>query len=120
LGLNLEVGILADLKRHDPDRYQNYREEFLRLNQFLVDSGLEHHQEPEDLPAEQVFSCQMWGYSGLHHLRRIAAHLALGISQVCCEESRPSFSSSTSCSIAMRRVTIYLETSRRCSSRPSR
>jgi hypothetical protein len=106
LGLNLEVGILADLKRHDPDRYQHYSEEFQRLNHFLVDSGLAHHQEPEDLPAEQVFSCQMWGYSGLHHLRRIAAHLALGISQVC--------------SIAMRRVTIYLETSRRCSSRPSR
>jgi len=78
MGLDLEVGIVADLKRHDAEGYQHFREEFERLNRFLVDAGLEPHREPEDLPEERLFSCQMWGYSGLHHLRRIAAHLALG------------------------------------------
>jgi len=77
-GLDIEVGIVADLKRNDPEGYQHLREEFQRLNQFLLDSGLEQHREPEDLLEEQVFSCQMWGYSGLHRLRRLAAHLALG------------------------------------------
>ncbi|MGE4072324.1 MAG: hypothetical protein AB7E72_14230 [Lysobacterales bacterium] len=47
------------------------------LNQSLVAAGLKPHVEPEDVPQDQRFSCQMWGYTGLHQLRRIAAYTAL-------------------------------------------
>lgn len=78
MGLSLEVGFLSDLKRHDPDACSHYLGEFSRLNRFLAGAGLPEHDEPDELPEESVFSCDMWGYSGLHHLRRVAAHLALG------------------------------------------
>jgi hypothetical protein len=38
--------------------------------------GLPAHVEPEEL--DEVFSCNMLGYSGLHYLRRVGAHIALG------------------------------------------
>lgn len=79
MGLGLEVGILADLKIHDPEGFELFQEQFDYLNQLLQDRDLPLHNEPTSLSAEQhVWSCDMWGYSGLHNLRRIAAHLAFG------------------------------------------
>lgn len=72
MGLALEVGILADLKTADEEGYDHYREQFALLNDLLALEQMPTHQEPEDI---SVFSCGMHGYSGLHYLRRIAAHL---------------------------------------------
>jgi hypothetical protein len=40
----------------------------------LASVGLPPHCEPERC---EIFSCDMYGYSGIHYLRRIAAHLDL-------------------------------------------
>jgi|RhiMethySRZTD1v2_1073278.scaffolds.fasta_scaffold857180_2 hypothetical protein len=76
MGLGLEVGILADLKDVDEEGYTSYVEDFARLNIALRAEGLGEHVEPDDL--DEVFSCDMMGYSRIHCLRRIAMHLALG------------------------------------------
>jgi hypothetical protein len=75
MGLNLCVGYLADLALHDEEAVVEVRDDFERLNQFLRGQGLPPHHEPETV---KTFSCDMYGYSGLHYLRRIAAHLAAG------------------------------------------
>ncbi|PQO41409.1 hypothetical protein [Blastopirellula marina] len=72
MGLALEVGILADLKTADEEGYDHIREQLSLVNQLLAANQLPAHNEPEEIP---VFSCGMFGYSGLHYLRRIAAHL---------------------------------------------
>lgn len=76
MGLDLEVGILADLKEADEEGFAYYKEQFGVLNQVLSGARLAAHVEPEEL--DDVFSCGMYGYSGLHYLRRVGAHLALG------------------------------------------
>lgn len=72
MGLAIEVGILADLKTADEEGYQYYVGQFALLNSLLSENGLAPHHEPDNVP---VFSCDMYGYSGLHYLRRIAANL---------------------------------------------
>lgn len=72
MGLALEVGILADLKTADPEGYEYFQSQFAMLNALLADNDLPTHNEPEDVP---IFGCDMYGYSGLHYLRRLAAHL---------------------------------------------
>lgn len=74
MGLSIEVGILADLNDNDQEGAQRFRKEIDTLNRFLASEGLASHVEPESC---EVFSCDMWGYSGLHYLRRVAAHLDL-------------------------------------------
>jgi hypothetical protein len=74
MGLALEVGILADLRENDQDGFEEYQHQFERLKEFLEQVGLPAHHEPEDCA---VWSCDMYGYSGLHYLRRIAAHIDL-------------------------------------------
>src|SRR5262245_14801624 len=76
MGLSLEVGILADLKENDEEGYASFVDEFQSLNNVLRSEGLAEHVEPDEL--DEVFSCDMLGYSGIHYLRRIAVHLALG------------------------------------------
>jgi hypothetical protein len=75
MGLCLEVGILADLRDNDEEGYHYFRGQFRGLNGDLQRSKLPQHLEPEDC---EVWSCEMFGYSGLHYLRRIAAHLDTG------------------------------------------
>src|SRR5262245_44899537 len=74
MGLSLEVGILTDLKENDQEGAEHFREEFRTLNRYLESEDLPPHDEPESC---EVWSCDMWGYTGLHYLRRIAAHLDL-------------------------------------------
>jgi hypothetical protein len=76
MGLALEVGILADLKDADEEGYASYIDAFARLNNVLRSEGFEVHVEPEEL--DEIFSCDMLSYTGIHYLRRIAVHLALG------------------------------------------
>jgi hypothetical protein len=79
MGLSVSVGLLSDLRMNDEAGYLNLRQEIERLNQFLAEQGLTGLQEPEQLPDDAIFSAQMLGYSGLHHLRYYAACLALGM-----------------------------------------
>ena len=72
MGLAIEVGMLADLKTADEEGYAYYTEQFKLLNELLNENKLVPHSEPDDM---SIFSCDMYGYSGLHYLRRIAAHL---------------------------------------------
>lgn len=74
--LELEVGILADLNNTDEEGYASYLEEFQNLSNVLRSEGLGEHIEPNEL--DQIFSCDMLSYTGIHYLRRIAVYLALG------------------------------------------
>jgi hypothetical protein len=78
MGLDLQVGVLAELKGTDdePSVSAYYGEQFEIINKALRAEGLEEHVEPRE--PDETFSCQMYGYGGLHYLRRVAAHLASG------------------------------------------
>ncbi len=75
MGLCVCVGYYADLVTVDEEGANWFRNEVERLNRFLESAGLSPHTEPENCPD---WSADMFGYSGLHYLRRIAAHLELG------------------------------------------
>lgn len=79
LGLSLSVGYLADVLSGHPEGSSEVTSYFARLNEALVAAGYKPHREPVELDESLWFSCDMWGYSGLHHLRRIAAHAAFGL-----------------------------------------
>jgi hypothetical protein len=68
------VGILADLREGDEEGHQLWKAEFSGLNRYLASVGLPVHEEPVDCLS---WSHDMYGYSGLHYLRRLAAHLDL-------------------------------------------
>lgn len=76
MGLALSVGILADLKENDAEGFAHYLAAFAEVNRVLGARGLPQHNEPQTV--QRDFSCGMYGYSGLHYLRRVAAYLALG------------------------------------------
>ena len=76
MGLSLVVGMLADLKDEDEEGFAEYRQQFERVNEVLTEAGLPKHEEPADC---ETWSADMIAYSGLHYLRRIAAHLAYGL-----------------------------------------
>lgn len=76
VGLDLSVGYIADLRENDPEGTEVFEEQFAFVNLLLQESGLAPHTEP--LKCE-VWGCQMFGYSGLHYLRRIAAHVDAGL-----------------------------------------
>jgi hypothetical protein len=73
MGLGIEVGILADLRENNDDEgFNYYLNQFDVLNRCLQSVGLPVHNEPEDC---EIWSCDMFGFSGLHYLRRLAAYL---------------------------------------------
>lgn len=76
MGLCVGVGVLADLGEHDPEGAEWARADFAKINAALRAAGLPAHHEPDALPAEATrVGGDLFGYSGLHYLRRIAAHL---------------------------------------------
>ena len=75
MGLSLSVGILAELAERDAEGYEYHQRQFAQLNHALLAAGLAPHNEPSAPRGRAPWSCAMWGYSGLHYLRRIAAHL---------------------------------------------
>src|SRR6187402_1828263 len=72
MGLSIEVGIVADLLENDEEGAQSFQEEFATLSRYLTSIHLQPHVDPTKV---QVWSSDMYGYSGLHYLRRLAAHL---------------------------------------------
>jgi hypothetical protein len=72
MGLNIVVGILAEAEAE----YADYvRAHFAVIRELLDRAGAGHWAEPE-LNERDVLEGGMWGYSGLHTVRRIAVHLA--------------------------------------------
>jgi hypothetical protein len=74
MGLCLEIGILAQLRGEDLDAFGFYLSQFEAVNEVLQLNGRPLHQEPSDARCE-TWSCEMYAYSGVHYLRRIAAHV---------------------------------------------
>lgn len=72
MGLALEVGMLADLTANDEEGAEWFREDLRKLDGVLARAGLFAHVEPVE---SAVHSTSTYGYSGLHYLRRCAAHL---------------------------------------------
>jgi hypothetical protein len=76
MALSLETGILSDLKSEDVEGYNYFKDQFDKLYEVLKTHEIKSDfKEPEDLDQEEVWSCQMYGYSGLHYLRILAAHI---------------------------------------------
>ncbi|HET7084822.1 MAG TPA: hypothetical protein VFI23_08635 [Rhizomicrobium sp.] len=73
MGLDISVGELARVARERPEDFEAFSENYKLLNEVLAEAGMPPHQEPLDIPDEQVFEAQMYGYSGLHLIRRLAA-----------------------------------------------
>jgi hypothetical protein len=76
VGLSLSVGIVADLKANDPEGAEDFDEYFSFVGLLLKEAGLPQHVEPVEC---EVWDADMFGYSGLHYLRRIAAHMDAGL-----------------------------------------
>jgi hypothetical protein len=75
MGLNAIVGILAEAA---PSERNAFRSQFKRLNSFLKAAGLPPHDEPLRVARPLPLSYEMFGYSGIHYLRRLAAHVSVG------------------------------------------
>jgi hypothetical protein len=76
MGLTLVVGALADLLEQDAEGAARLESQFAAVNQALVAAGLPAHTEPRALAPERRWSGDMYGYSGVHYLRRVAAYVA--------------------------------------------
>ncbi len=74
MGLSLCVGVMADLDPEDDEAAPYWNGIFGNLNQVLREDGLPAHVEPVEA-ADLPWSRDMFGYSSLHWLRRVAAHL---------------------------------------------
>ncbi len=75
MGLGLSVGILKDMRENDAEGYDYFKTTLIKVNQALAAVGLPPHLEPEDISTGDEASFEMFGYSGLHYLRRVAAHI---------------------------------------------
>ena len=79
MGLSVHVGILADLKANDEEGFEGTRTVLEDLAARLAARGIERHVEPEDLADEAIQGWDMVGYSGLHHLRLVAARATITV-----------------------------------------
>ncbi|MFA6117725.1 MAG: hypothetical protein WC729_27300 [Sphingomonas sp.] len=76
MGLNIVVGYLAEQLEYDEEGASWHREVLGDLNLVLTEAGEPPHHEPEEIPGGSQ-SWESYGYSGLHHVRRLAAWLAI-------------------------------------------
>jgi hypothetical protein len=72
MGLTIVVGILAGVGDEDAD---HVRAHFAVIRELLDRAGAGQWAEPE-LNERDILEGDMWGYSGLHTVRRVAVHLA--------------------------------------------
>ena len=77
MGLVICVGLPSEVRESDPEYLEYFDGQVEAVNGVLDSFGLPEYQEPFDIEDERTFECDMYGYSGLHYLRRLAAHLAL-------------------------------------------
>lgn len=76
MGLTVAVGLIADLRVNDPEGAEHFEAYFSFVGQLLEDEGLPRHIEPL---ACESWGADMYGYAGLHYLRRVAAYLDAGL-----------------------------------------
>lgn len=69
------VGVLIDAE--DDDYTEMVRADFVAIGELLERAGARPWAEP-DLDEEEGAEFEVWGYSGLHTVRRLAVHLAAG------------------------------------------
>jgi hypothetical protein len=74
MGLNMVVGVLSDA---EDDYTEMLRADFVAIGELLERAGAPQWTEPDLVEAEDA-EFEMWGYSGLHAVRRLAVHLAAG------------------------------------------
>jgi hypothetical protein len=72
MGLDVVVGVFGEF---DEVECEEFAEDFAIVRRELATAGLPDWHEPR-LGEEDVVLQDMYGFSGLHHLRRLAAHLA--------------------------------------------
>jgi hypothetical protein len=72
MGLDVVVGVYGEF---DEDECEEFADDFAVLRRELAAAGLPDWQEPQ-VAEDDVVLHDMYGYSGVHHLRRVAAHLA--------------------------------------------
>ncbi|HRI71041.1 MAG TPA: hypothetical protein PK156_42710, partial [Polyangium sp.] len=76
MGLNIVIGALAGTIGVDDEGEEMLRQDFSQINAVLREHGLPEHKEPESLPPyEWRAKLHGLGYSWIHYLRRIQAHL---------------------------------------------
>lgn len=69
------MGLLSEFEEQDDEAAEEIKTHFEVLNEYLASLHLPTHSEPSKC---EVWSSDMFGYSGLHTLRRLAAHLDAG------------------------------------------
>ncbi|MGI5170685.1 hypothetical protein ACQEU3_40685 [Spirillospora sp. CA-253888] len=76
MGLNVVVGLLADA---DEDYAAMVRADFAAIGELLEreQAGRWAEPDPLELDDEQDAEFEMWGYAGLHTVRRLAVHLTV-------------------------------------------
>lgn len=67
------VGALVDAE--DDDYTEMVRADFVAISELLARAGAPQWTEP-DLDGDEGAEFEVWGYSGLHTIRRLAVHLA--------------------------------------------
>jgi hypothetical protein len=76
MGLNIVVGYLADQLQCDEEGAFWHHEVLGDLNSVLAEAGEAPHCEPAEIQGGSR-SWESYGYSGLHHVRRLASWLAI-------------------------------------------
>lgn len=77
MGLTICVGIPSEIRDGDPEYVEYFEQQMEAVNGVLESFGLPEHREPLDIEDERTAEFEMDDDSGLHYLRRLAAHLAL-------------------------------------------
>ena len=72
MGLALSVCGHADRLAMDSEGAEWFQSSMSKINDELAKAGLAAHNEPTEC---EEWDGEMYGYSGLHYLRRVAAHL---------------------------------------------
>ena len=78
MGLVLCVGVPPEIRESDPEYVAYFEQQVEVINDVLEQFGLPPHGEPFDVEDERTSEYDMFDDDGLHYLRRVAAHLALG------------------------------------------
>jgi hypothetical protein len=74
MGLTLGVGLFAFVNKENAFDGDDCSNHYDALNEILLEAGMALYSDPNDFPVDEIFDVQMWGYSGLHAIRRLAAH----------------------------------------------
>lgn len=69
MGLDITVGVLADLLEHDAEGAEWILDQLADVNKLLGEKLFIEHVEPRDC---EVWTAEGYGYSGVHALREVA------------------------------------------------